>query len=76
MNKLLLELDYQTYLVCENSKDEQELIRIISNALVVKEDRIREIAFYIDRVPKVKFMPVSEILDKEPESPHKSQALE
>lgn len=66
MNKLLLEFDYQTFLVCANNKDEQELLRILSNALIVKEDWQRKITFYCDKVPKIKFVSASEILDSEP----------
>lgn len=38
MKKLLVELDYSSNLMCANSKDEQDLIRILSNAKVVKYD--------------------------------------
>ena len=66
MNKLLLELDYQTYLVCASNKDEQELFRILSNALIVKENWQKKCTFYTDKVPKIKFIPGSEILECEP----------
>ena len=66
MNKLLLELDYQTFLVCANSKDEQDLLRILSNALVVKENWQKKCTFYTDNVPKIKFITGSEILECEP----------
>lgn len=38
MKKLLVELEYNTNIMCATSKDEQDLIRILSNAVIVKHD--------------------------------------
>lgn len=68
MKKLLVELDYSSNLMCANSKDEQDLIRILSNAKVVKYDyRFNGVLYMTDQSFKMKMIEDTEILPGEPE---------
>lgn len=62
MKKLLVELDYSTNLMCANAKDEQELVRILGNATVVKYD-YNDQSLHVTRENfKMKMISVEEIL--------------
>ena len=62
MKKLLVELDYSTNLMCANAKDEQELIRILGNATIVKYD-YKDTCLHVTRENfKMKMVSAEEIL--------------
>lgn len=68
MNKMLLKLDYQQFLVCADQKDEQALLTILGRAFVVKKDWSLDSAIYrTNDVPEIQLIDGGLILAEKPE---------
>lgn len=66
MNKLIMQVDYNEYLVCSSIKDEQELLRILSSAKIVKTSYEHESFVVSDKSPTVKMIDSDLIAAEEP----------
>lgn len=70
MNRLTLKLEYQTFFVCADQKDEQALISILGRGFIVKKDWQRGDAIYVlNEQPEISFINGDEITSEklEPE---------
>jgi hypothetical protein len=68
MKKLMVEIDYNKHIVCANSKDEQDLIRILGNAKIVSYTyKNNGVLFYTNDSFKMKMVEEADILQSEPE---------
>jgi predicted transcriptional regulator len=68
MNKMLLKIEYETFLVCADQKDEQALLGILGRGMVVKKEwSMNNAIFIIDEQPKVEFVNEGAILMEKPE---------
>jgi hypothetical protein len=73
MNKLLLEVEYQKFLVCANTKDEQMLLDILSRARIVKRDWGKnDLMYYNGEIPKIMMVDGNTILAEEPKPAEES----
>lgn len=68
MNRMLLKLDYQQFLVCADQKDEQALLGILGRGFIVKKDwQLGDAIYVINEQPEIKFINGDEILAEKPE---------
>ena len=68
MNKMLLKIEYETFLVCADQKDEQALLAILSRAFVVKKDwQLKGSIYRIAEVPSISMVDGDLILSEKPE---------
>ncbi len=68
MNKMLLKIEYETFLVCADQKDEQALLAILSRAFVVKKDwQAKDAIYRIPEVPSISMVDGDLILSQKPE---------
>lgn len=68
MKRLMLKVDYQTYFVCGDGKDEQTLLGILTRGSILKQDWQMDNAIYVvDEVPEIKLIDEDMILFEKPE---------
>jgi hypothetical protein len=68
MNKMLLRIEYQTFLCCADQKDEQALLAILGRAFVVKKEwNPRDTIYRINEVPEISMIKADLILSEKPE---------
>ena len=67
MNKMLLEVEYNKFIVCASTKDEQALLDILSRAKIAKRNwGDPSVIYYTEDIPKIVMVDGTAILVEEP----------
>lgn len=66
MNKMLLEIEYNKFIVCASTKDERVLLDILSRAKIAKRNwGDPSVTYYTEDIPKIVMVDGATILAEE-----------